>query len=102
MPHALLTASVPGDRRHQVVCLPPGGTVTLGGAVLTGPIAISYSGEEATVDGICPYKAGDQEAPAPVTTPGFGLVHDQRFFQGSYDPKNNTWTNLNSSANPMP
>ena len=86
----------------MVVCLPPTAEVTLGEAVLHGPTTLGFSGEEATMGEACPYRAGDQEAPAPVTNPGFGLVHQQRFLQGTYNVKTNTWTNLNNSETTTP
>ncbi len=84
----------------MLACLPPGGQVTLGGAVLTGPISISYSGDGAQLQTSCPYKAGDQDIQNPPTTPGFGLFHNIRFIQGMYDPKLNTWTDLYNTDTP--
>ena len=84
----------------KVVCLPPGGQVTLGGAVLTGPVTLRYSSDNAQVGSSCPYKAGGQDTPIPDTPAGFGLFNNIRFVQGLYDPKLSTWTTLYNTDTP--
>ncbi len=94
--NASFSAHLPLEEDRNYICLPPGATLQLYGATITGPYQVEHSSRSIQLVPTCNFQSSPQ--PLPGSAQGHGVLGRAPFLRATYDFKTAQWTNLEKSA----